>query len=150
MNVDRVYEILGETTQVFRKGEVLTQENRGGIQVTTIMGYPHESTTHPDLEKVDMHFVTVAVQKDKATEHRDELVGLLNDYPLEPNGLSRGPSYIHIGGVLGSQEAAFRLMALGKVLGFWDVITPATFHTEGADADRMAGAGFIMVNGYHP
>ena len=147
MNLDRLHEILSETTIQLRKGEAVTESQVGPVSVTTLDFNPPESAAREDLEKVDMVFLTVGVDKDRALSHREELVKLLNEYPED---LQRGPSYIHVGGVLGDQGRAFQLFALGKVLGFWNVITPADFHAEGAEAIQMAGSGFIMIDGYRP
>jgi len=161
-SVGKVYEILRETTGQFRKGnifegspELVAQAEAGigdeglrGGGVLEVYAMPHESEAD-GLEKVDMHFVTVAVNKAKAEARRAELIGLLNAYPA-PDRLAGGPSYIEVGGELGDQGAAFELFALGKVLGFWDVITPETFGAIGDQARQLAGSGFIMCTGYTP
>ena len=72
---------------------------------------------------------------------------ILRGYP-EPERLAGGPSYIEIGGVLGDQQEAFLLFALGKVLGLWSVITPATLGFEGPEADQLAGAGMVNMSGF--
>ncbi len=43
---------------------------------------------------------------------------------------------------------ALRLFALGKVLGFWNIITPETLGFKGEAADEFAGKGFVMMGGY--
>lgn len=162
MNLERLYEILSETTVQLRKGEVFegTPElveaaksddpealEKAGGGVLEIFAMPHESEARPDLEKVDLHFVTIGVDKALAEERRADLVAILNDYP-DPEELAGGPSYIAVGGQIGDQGAAFQLFALGKVLGLWSIITPGTFGMTGKDADRAAGNGYIMISGY--
>lgn len=93
--------------------------------------------------------MVIGVDRAKAESYREPLIGLLNAYP-DPAQLAGGPSYIHVGGVIGDQGAAFCLFALGQVLGLWTVITPATMGFTGAEARDMAGAGFVMISGYRP
>lgn len=148
----KLLEILADTCGQFRKGPERTDTALGlgggrTLAVTEIYDMPPSSEIPDECEIVDMHFVAVAVNKAKAEKRRGELIALLNDYP-EPGQLAGGPSYIGVGGVIGDQGLAFELFALGKVLGIWDVITPATFRMTGAEADRAAGAGYIMCTGY--
>lgn len=159
MNLNRLYEILAETTTELRKGEVFegtsslveqakagTDELKGGGTLE-VYAMPHVDEAKPGLEKVDVEFMVIGVDKAIAERHRGELVKLLNKYP-NPERLAGGPSYIEVGGVLGSQSAAFQLFALGKVLGLWDVITPATMGFTGLEARDMAGKGFVMMSGF--
>lgn len=161
-SLDRLYDILRHTTGQFRKGavfqgtpEMVAQAERGigdeglvGGGVLEVYAMPHESEAD-GLEKFDLHFVTVAVNKAKAEERRGELVALLDAYP-EPDQLAGGPSYMSVGGVIGDQGAAFELFALGKSLGLWDIITPEALGATGDMARQMAGAGYIMCTGYRP
>lgn len=159
MDFDKLYKILGETTIQLRKGEVLhgTKELVDAIQagvepdklpggVATFDMMPHESAAD-GLEKIDMEFLTIGVDKAKAESHRADLIELLNDYP-NPASLAGGPSYITVGAEIGDQGAAFQLFALGKVLKLWDVITPKMFGMEGEEARQAAGSGFVMMTGY--
>jgi hypothetical protein len=148
MNTERLYRILGETTIQIRKGEIVNKhEPKDGIAVTEIYMLPAEDEVRPNLERVDMEFVTIGVDKAKAETHKAELIEILKHYP-RPDELAGGPSYIAVGGVIGDQGAAFQLFALGKVLGLWDVITPASMGFEGPEARDLAGRGFIMMTGY--
>lgn len=163
MDLDRLYKILGETTVQLRKGEVFhgdkplvdaikaakTPEDfeklPGGV--VTIDAMPHVSEAKPNIEKVDLEFLVIGVNRAKAEGHRAELVEILKTYP-QPERLAGGPSYIEVGAEIGDQGAAFQLFALGKVLGLWDVITPKSMGFEGAEAAQMAGAGFVMMSGF--
>lgn len=149
MNTARLHKILGETTIQLRKGTSVEKRSEGALDVTEIYMMPAVDEARPDLEKIDLEFLVIGVDKVGAEKHRDELVGILNEWP-NPERLRNGPSYIEVGGVIGDQGAAFQLFAVGKVLGFWDVITPAKMGFEGAEARNLAGSGFIMINGYHP
>jgi len=147
MDLEKLYEILGETTVSLRKGEEIEERRVGNVQVTEVFAMPHESQAPQGLEKVDVVFMTIGVNKQQAEARKEELTDILNNYP-EPERLAGGPSYIEVGAAIGSQEAAFQLFAVGKVLGFWDVITPETMGISGSQARELAGGGMIMISGY--
>lgn len=162
MDLERLYKILGETTVQLRKGEVLhgdkplvdaikaakTPEDfeklPGGV--VTIDAMPHESEA-TGVEKIDLEFVVIGVDRAKAEQHKAEFISILKAYP-QPERLAGGPSYIEVGAEIGDQGAAFQLFALGKVLGLWDVITPKSMGFEGEEAAQMAGAGFVIMSGF--
>ena len=166
MNLERLHEILSETTVQLRKGEVIhgdkplvdaikaakTDEDFKNLPggVVSIDAMPHHrdaATQNPGLEMVDLEFLVVGVDRAKAKVRKDELVSILKTYP-NPERLADGPSYIEVGAQIGDQGAAFQLFALGKVLGIWDVITPTTMGFEGDEARMMAGNGFVMCTGF--
>jgi hypothetical protein len=158
MDLAKLYDILADTTVQFRKGPVFAgtpglvgQAKRGeeltGGGVLEIYDMPHVDEAPPGLELVDVEFLAVGVDRAKAEARRAELLAVLAGYP-EPERLAAGPAYIEVGGVVGDQGAAFQLFALGKVLGLWDVITPATFGMTGTEARRMAGLGLVMITGF--
>lgn len=152
MNLNRLYEILGETTVQLRKGErVIDHETASGLQVREIYLMPHVSdATADDIEMVDCHFLVIGVDKRRIEQHRAELIEILATYP-EPERLAEGPSFIEVGAVIGDQGAAFQLFALGEVLGLWKVVTPARLGiTDKAKADHMAGGGLVLMTGYPP
>ena len=159
MNLTRLYEILAETTTQLRKGEIfegtpelVEQARRGdeelkGGGVLEVFAMPHEAEAKPGVEKVDLEFLVIGVDRAAAEQHKAELIELLKTYP-EPDRLAGGPSYIEVGAEIGDQGAAFQLFALGKALGLWDVITPATMGFTGPEARQMAGNGFVMMSGF--
>ncbi|QPF81708.1 hypothetical protein IC762_12490 [Bradyrhizobium genosp. L] len=160
MDLNRLYKILNETTVQLRKGEVihgtpeLVDAIKEGVEsdklpggVVTFDMMPPANDAPDDLVKVDLEFLVIGVNKVEAEKHKAELVNLLNEYP-DPASLAGGPSYITVGAEIGDQGAAFQLFALGKVLGLWDVITPAMFGMKGEEATQAAGSGFIMMTGY--
>lgn len=160
MDLKKLYEILNETTIQIRKGDAihgdkaLVEAIKAGVEsdklpggVVTFDMMPADAEVQPDLERVDCYFLTIGVDRAKAEARKADLIDLLNDYP-DPESLAGGPSYIMVGAEIGDQGAAFQLFALGKVLGIWDVITPTMFGATGAQADQMAGSGFIMSTGY--
>lgn len=155
MDTKRLYEILDETTTQLRKGEEIEERKEDGVHVVEVYAMPHESEAKDGIEKVDCHFIVVGVDKAKAKKIKEELVGILADWPLEAWGapvpkLQDGPSYIHAGGAIGDQGKAFQLFALGQVLGFWKVITPESLGITGDQANQLAGSGFVMIEGYRP
>lgn len=148
MNVERLNEIIVGTTEEYRKGAERVDEELPGVRVTHVFAMPHvdDAPIHEwDLDMVDVHFIVVAVDLDAAKPLKDELVGILNDWP--EGRIKGGPSFIEIGGVLGSQDLALRLIALGQSLELWTAITPEKLGMEGAVADRAAGAGYVMCSG---
>jgi len=149
VDLDKLYKILNDTTVQLRKGdEVIRHEPNNGLAVTEIFAMPHEHEPCVDhLERVDMEFLTIGVDRSEAQKRKSELVEILNTYP-QPDRLAGGPSYIEVGAEIGDQGAAFQLFALGKVLGLWDVITPASLGIKGEQARQMAGRGMIMMSGF--
>ena len=147
MDLDRLYEILRETTVQMRKGAAVEERQIGNLHITEIYAMPHEAESGDGIVKVDCHFIAVGVDKAKAEKCRDELIGILTTYPV-PDRLAGGPSYIEVGGEIGDQGAAFQLFALGEVLGLWKVITPERLGISGSQAQQMAGMGFVMISGF--
>jgi hypothetical protein len=156
-DMDRLIGILFETTDEYRKGAVLEgtaalvdalqagEETLPGGVVDIYM-MPSLSEAPVDTIKVDCHFLVVGVERMKAELHREEFRDLVKAMP-DYSTLADGPSYIAVGGMLGSQSLAFRFFALGQALGFWDVITPKRMGLTGPAADQMAGNGFVMMTG---
>lgn len=150
MNSQKLYEILEESTKVYRKGAEIQERNVGNLHVVEIFGYEHTSKAPEDAryEKVDMVFVDVVVDKEKATKRQEELEDILFDYP-QPERLAAGPSYIELSPNCGlEQDGGLRLMALGKSLNLWEVISGKTFGFDEATTRSMAGVGLLMISGY--
>lgn len=146
MDLDCLYRIIQETTTSFRKGEEVTEKDVGNVKVVEVFNIPHQSEASEDLVLVDCHFIMVGVDKAKAIKRRNDLVRILKEYPNFAR-LKKGLSYIEVGGEIGDQGAALRLFALGRVLDFWEVITPKTMGITGKAADELAGAGMVMTSG---
>jgi hypothetical protein len=145
MDLEALHTLLNETTVQLRKRTVTERDGHA----THFYLMPHVDEAADGLEIVDLEFIAVGVDKAKADPRRDDLIRLLDTYPALDR-LAGGPSYIEVGAVIGDQGAAFQLFALGKVLGLWSVITPATIGATGDQARQMAGMGFIMISGYRP
>jgi hypothetical protein len=144
--MERLADLILKNTVPFRKGEPVVERDHGNVHVTEVFGYPHQDEA-PEMQKVDVHFITVGVPK-STPELKDALVEAIEkEYP-SIDRLKCGPSFIEVGGELGDQELALRLFGLGEVLGLWKVITPKLLQMEGPEADMMAGQGFVMISGY--
>lgn len=141
MNADRINTIVSQTTMQLRKGAARTDTVKDGVRSIVIYDMPSVDEAPADVTVIDAYFVAIGVNKAKAEAVKDELYKLLADEPI----FQKGPSYIHIGAELGDQGQALGLFALGQALGFWKIITPQTFGFEGAEADEMAGRGFVMI-----
>lgn len=96
---------------------------------------------------VDVHFFWVSAIGDPTKE---DLLRLLEAHYPEMERLRKGPSYIEIGGALGDQGLALRLIGLGQLVGLWTAITPKTLRLTGEAADELAGRGFVMAGGMKP
>ena len=102
------------------------------------------------MEVVDLFLKKVGVVTAKATEFKDELTSIMRGYPL-PSRLKVGPSYVELAGTIFNEDCdmAFRLMALGKVSGIWDVLTPKDLGIEDKDAVRLAQHGVVAIDGFN-
>jgi hypothetical protein len=67
VNTKRLYEILSACTVQLRKGaEIEEHTEPSGLRVKEIFAMPHESEALPTVEKVDMVFLTIGVDKAEA------------------------------------------------------------------------------------
>jgi hypothetical protein len=138
---------------------VVTQHEADGIQVVEVMGFPESPTdaepgtftdTSPDRVRADVHFVEIAPTAD--FPDREELItavrGALGEgefVAMTAEDLSKGPSYIALGGWLGSQDLALMLIGAVELAGIAPAITPAALGMTGASADMLAGNGLVMI-----
>ncbi len=153
MDTQKLYDIVRDSTRVFRKGEAVEARQVGTVDIVDLFGYDHtsEAPLGDKFDKVDMIFIDVVVDRARAEEYRGALVEQLRNYP-HPESLAAGPSYIELAPNLGmKQTEALRLMALGQTLRMWDVMSPRTLGVvDDATAKEMAGQGFLMISGYTP
>ena len=106
-------------------------------------GSDREAPSH----SVNIHFFWVSPKNEPK---KKELLSLLEaEYP-EMDRMRGGPSYIEIGGVLGDQGDALRLIGLGDLVGLWKAVTPKMLGFQGDQADLMAGNGLVMAGGFKP
>ena len=101
------------------------------------------------MEVVDMFLRKVGVVTAKAQQYKEELASIMRGYPL-PSRLKVGPSYVELAGTIfeDNHESAFRLMALGKAAGIWDVLTPKDLGIDEKDAARLAQHGVVAIDGF--
>jgi len=147
---ERLYKIIESTTTIYRKGSIAERKTLGDVEVVELFGYEHTDAAPKDdnLQKVDMIFVDVVVNRAESEKYRSELKKILRDYP-EPERLAGGPSYIELSPNCGmEQEGGLRLMALGKILGLWEVVSGKTLGMDDATSRELAGKGFLNISGY--
>lgn len=157
--------ILRETCQQYRKGSALIVNGRpatvehqealaeagktgeapkipageNGVLTIEVFAMPKVEDAPANVYLVDTHFAVVGVDKEKAEQHRQEIVDWAKAH------IDHEMSYIELGGIIGDQGMALCFMALGPALGLWQVLTPATFGIDGKLADEMAGIGYVMI-----
>jgi hypothetical protein len=151
MNSQNLYRILQDSTRVFRKGELVEVRNVTRVNVTEVFGYDNisEAPKGDNFDEIDMIFVDIVVDKARARHYESDLKRILEGYP-QPERLAEGLSYVEIAPNLGmEQEGAFRLMALGKTLGLWDILSAKTFGMDDKRALEFASRGFLMTSGYN-
>jgi hypothetical protein len=147
--IARLNDIVARSTVMLRKGEPVTESvSENGVKVTHIWLMAHGDEAPPMMPRVDVHFMTVGIIPE-GDELKDEFVSALSGYPALDR-LAGGPSYIELGGELGDQGSALRMIALGSHYGLWQAITPALLGLTGPEADQMAGMGLVMMSGYQP
>ncbi len=93
---------------------------------------------------VNVHFFWVSAEGGPT---KDKLLQLLKEHYPDFERLRDGPSYIEIGGEIGSQGLALQLIGLGALVGLWDAVTPERLGFAGDQAKQMAGSGFVMASG---
>jgi hypothetical protein len=150
MNINRLYEILNDSTVQLRKEDAVVERQAGPLRVVEINNMPHidEIFANGHLIKIDLELVVIGVDRVQAERHKDELIEILKTYP-EPARLAGGLSYLEVGGVLGDQGMALQLFALGAALKLWEVITPTALGIdEPINAHNLAGAGYVMITGF--
>lgn len=149
--LDKVLQYVRESTEVFRKGDVITVSDSPGLTVVTIDAFP--ALTDGTKTVVDCHFVNVGFTEALASLTHLEFYELVIDAKegvfqhMELADWARGPSYIEIGRWIGDQTDAFRFMACATAHGLGSVITPERLHIPEAMRDQAAGAGYIMLTG---
>jgi hypothetical protein len=131
-----------EQREALMKGEDITAnaESDHGVMVVEIFDMPNISDTPEGIYLVDVHFIVIGVNLEKAEENKADIIAWLQAN-LEP----REYSYIELGGVIEDQGMAFALMAMGEALKLWKVLTPEVMGMPAEMCDQMAGMGYITV-----
>jgi len=100
---------------------------------------------------VNMYFFDVSARGEPTAEEFVNLTKACRGEFEEVNPLDgEEHSYIQLGGWIGDQGLAMQYMALGHLLGLWQVMTPAAIldvndPQQKALADQMAGAGMVSI-----
>lgn len=105
---------------------------------------------------VDVHYFKVAFTE--AAADRDGFIAAMRDAIAAPGvfcdvseaDLRLGISYIKLGGWIGDQGLALRLLALGQLYGVWKVVLPEAFGFASFEARAAAGAGVVLNSGWQP
>ena len=145
-------EALVKWVRLERKPETPEVETKdvGGVQVTTVMAFPEakEGERHADL-----HFMLAS--KDESFPTKEELIATVQAaigegefVTMEAQRLAGGLSYIDLGGWLGSQDLAVRLIGAMELAEIGPAITPATLGITGTQANELAGMGVVMMTPY--
>lgn len=139
-----------EYTHEYRKGPEITSRLNEQVRVVEIWAMPHVDEAQEET-LIDVHFEVIGVDTKRALadDVPVRLTAMFENFP-EQELLRGGPSYITLGGILGSQDIAMRLFALGEALEFWKVITPEVLGMDGEEADKLAGSGMVMCSGWRP
>jgi hypothetical protein len=118
---------------------VVSQREVSGVRVTEVLGFPEApadaehgtfTETSPDRVRADVHFVEIAPSPD--FPDREELIEAVKDalgegefgITMSADDLAGGPSYITLGGWLGSQDLALMLIGAVELAGIAKAITP--------------------------
>jgi hypothetical protein len=150
--MQELIEYVMTATEVFRKGDIVKKSREGEVDVVIVDNFPERPE---DRVTVDCHFITVGFTEAAPSWSHHQLFDYLLEHPVgEFTALTKsdwegGPSYITIGGWIGSQELALRLMALGELHQLWRVITPARLGITGVAGDQLAGQGLVNTTGLH-
>jgi hypothetical protein len=138
---------------------VVSTHQDGALAVTEVYAYPEapEGAVHatfteapPDTVRADVHFVEIAPTADFPDQ--EDLVKAVQAalgegefVVMEASDLAGGPSYIALGGWLGSQELALMLIGAVELAGIAKAITPKVLGITGEAADQLAGTGLVML-----
>ena len=155
MNKQQLIQILKETTDVYYKHEPSGQESGTYLASLYSKGYKHTSEAPEGyfFNKVDLVLVDVVVDVVKAEDLRNGLkVSLEELYHSEVKALSDDPNYLDLGLGFGiSDDNVLRLMAVGEVLGLWDICTARNFGIEGQElVDYTIESHLLGISGYEP
>lgn len=133
--------IINECTKTFRKGTEFTTDESGAVHVWLM---DHFSTADERFKLVDLHFHYVGVDETMAKFYRVEFIQAV--VPLFGELINkREVGYIELGAIIGSQDAAFLVFAVGEVLGLWQILSPSRMGFTGEIGDQLAGQGYITI-----
>ncbi|MDA2921889.1 hypothetical protein MYX07_01340, partial [Patescibacteria group bacterium AH-259-L07] len=163
MELKRLYEILSEITETARPGEDAGNKKRSSLEkqkdlmlkahgLKKVRGKFIQRPAKPDVFeveegviRVDCHYHIIDVDKAKAEKYYDKIITAIRTH-IPQEDFDPDLDYKVAGKKIGGTSPAFRLFAVGHVLGLWRIVTPKTLGiTNPQEADQMADAGLIMV-----
>ena len=123
------------------------------IDCKVVEDSPWDVVKSTDYHSVNMYYFDVSVKgvptAEEFTRLTKEWHGAFADMdPLD----GKEHSYMELGGWIGDQGCAMQYMALGKILGLWEVMHPGMIlnindPAQKDIADQMAGAGMVSILG---
>ena len=147
MNIAKLYDVLVRCVTQYRLGPEVVEEQHGPITVVHVYQMNHVEQAPKEEKLIDMIFMAVGINMEEAATCKDEFVALVNEMPA--GIMASGPSYITLGGLIGSQDAALQFMALGEALDLWKILTPKIAGiTDPVKLREFAGSGWIMISPY--
>lgn len=100
----------------------------------------------PPGHTVDMFFFKMTTRGEPDADTLKELIrqhkGEFCDIDIL-NGDEHG--YIDVGGWIGDQQLALRLMGLGQLVGLWDILTSHALPVPDELKQQMAGMGMVCI-----
>ena len=129
----------------------------GDVTVVEVNAFPeapadavHGTFADTPVARADVHFTEITPTAE--FPDREELIeavqGALGQgefAEMSADDLAGGPSYITLGGWLGSQDLALMLIGAVDLAGIAKAITPAVLGLTGDVANEMAAGGFVML-----
>jgi len=127
--------------------EVIEERDVGNVHVVEFNMFDQAP---PGATRADVHFVLVAPTE--GLPDREEFARVLREAAgpgdfttLSTEDLAKGPSYIALGGWLGSQDLALMLIGAAELVGYAKAITPEVLGITGEMADQLAGQGMVFL-----
>jgi len=104
------------------------------------------SKPDPQGHTVDMVFFKVVKKNGATADEFKRLTAEHKGHYGDVNPLDgKEHNYMELGGWIGDQGLAMQYMALGVLLGEFALLSPAILGFTGAEAQQMAGMGFLSI-----
>ncbi|MGF7033381.1 hypothetical protein J2T17_004329 [Paenibacillus mucilaginosus] len=135
-HIEKINQIVEETT---------ISVPREAIRAAIPFSLTIRQTFRDYYEAVDVHFFTTLILKEHAERLTKDLM-----YNLSRSDIPRmnGLTYVELGEILGKQDAALRLMALGEYFGFWRIAHPKRImpDLDMSHWDSLANQGMVWID----
>lgn len=119
MDTELLLDVVRDTTAEFRKGAAVTTDNRvEGLEAVHVYAMPHADHVPPELERVDVHFEIVGVDKQRAGHRRRDPVPAVHRRARDTGSVTvNGDSFAYgaLAGAASAYVAVFLLWLLAKV-----------------------------------